>query len=121
MVVDSLDEIGQPERLGVRDEMDLMAASGKRDAQFGRDDAGAAVDGVTRDADLQGTSLRTRMMIRCFNSARGAVASSQTAPGGSWCRSQVSCRRAYRRVARWIAFTACSRVHAPWKYGINSA
>ena len=43
---------GEAEGLRVSDEVDLVAAGGEFDAEFGRDDAAAAVGGVTGDADL---------------------------------------------------------------------
>ena len=42
----------EPERHAVRDEVDLVAPRGERLAEFGGDDAGAAVDGVAGDADF---------------------------------------------------------------------
>ena len=43
---------GEAEGLRVGDEVDLMAAGGEFDAEFGGDDAAAAVGGITGDADL---------------------------------------------------------------------
>ena len=40
--------------IGVTDEVDLMAACGELQAQFGGDDAAAAIGGVTGDADVHG-------------------------------------------------------------------
>ena len=42
------------DRRGVADEMDVVAASGEFLAEFGGDDAGAAVRGVAGDANLHG-------------------------------------------------------------------
>ena len=42
----------QAHRRGITDEMDLVAARGKLDAQFGGDDAGAAVGWITGDSDF---------------------------------------------------------------------
>ena len=44
--------IAQPVGGLVGEEVDLVAALGKREAQLGRDDAGAAVGRVARDSDL---------------------------------------------------------------------
>ena len=95
VVVDPLDEVGEPERLGVGDEMDLVPAPGEREPELGGDDAGAPVDGVAGDADPQG-SFRARhsWAIRSASSGSGRSASIHRAPGGSWCRNQVSWRRA---------------------------
>ena len=43
---------GEAEGLRVGDEVDLVAAGGEFDAEFGGDDAAAAVGGITGDADL---------------------------------------------------------------------
>ena len=43
---------GEAERLGVGDEVDLMATGGELDAELGGDDAGAAVGGIAGDADV---------------------------------------------------------------------
>ena len=43
---------GETEGLRGGDEVDLVAARGELDAEFGGDDAGAAVGGITGDADL---------------------------------------------------------------------
>jgi hypothetical protein len=44
----------EPKGLRIRDEVDVVPAGGKLDAQLGGDDAGAAVRRVTGNADLQG-------------------------------------------------------------------
>jgi hypothetical protein len=43
---------GEAEGLRVGDEMDVVAASGELDAEFGGDDSGAAVGGIAGDADF---------------------------------------------------------------------
>ena len=44
----------QPDRLRVGNEMDLVAALGQFQAEFGGDDAAAAVRRITGDSDLHG-------------------------------------------------------------------
>ena len=45
---------GETEGLGVGDEVDVVSACGEFDAEFGGDDAGASVGGVTGDTDSSG-------------------------------------------------------------------
>ena len=49
---------GEAEGLRVGDEVDLVAARGELDAELGGNDAGAAVGGITGDADLHGSLYR---------------------------------------------------------------
>ena len=48
---------------GVADEMNFMAAGRELHAQFGGDDAGAAVSGIARDADAH-ENLFVRLLCR---------------------------------------------------------
>ncbi len=52
VVIDVGFAAGEAEGLGVGDEVDLVAAGGEFDAEFGGDDSAAAVGGITGDADL---------------------------------------------------------------------
>src|ERR1700733_1348701 len=70
VVIDVGFATGEAERLGVGDEVDLVATGGEFDAEFGGDDSTAAVGGVTGDADLHRCPLLVagcwleRLMIR---------------------------------------------------------
>ena len=80
VVVDVLDEVRQPERLRVADEMDLVSATRELDAELGGDDAGAAVHGRARDADrhtLPPLSPQAATMAAASSPA-GRVASSRS-------------------------------------------
>ncbi len=47
----------QPDGVGVADEMDFVAAGGQFQAEFGGDDAAAAVSGIASDADVHFASV----------------------------------------------------------------
>ena len=79
VVVDPLLEVRQPERLGVGDEVHHVPAPGELDAEFGRDDARAAVDRIARDPDLQNPTSFQRPAISSTSSSLGLVPSTQTA------------------------------------------
>ena len=52
MIVDARRIRIQPDRIGIGNEMDLVAARGQFHSQFGGDDAAAAVGGIASDADV---------------------------------------------------------------------
>ena len=54
---------GEAEGLRVGDEVDLVAAGGEFDAEFGGDDAAAAVGGITGDADLHRLPVVLRLRL----------------------------------------------------------
>ena len=71
------DPLGYPGagRVGIGDEMDLMAASRERQPELGRHRAGPAVCRITRDADLHFASESRLHHLRRATSAGGRVAS----------------------------------------------
>ena len=50
----------EPDGIGVGDEVDFVPARGQFHAQFGGDDAAAAVGGITGDSDVHGDKRSTR-------------------------------------------------------------
>src|SRR5437899_8086007 len=107
---------------GIRDDVHLVTAPPQLEPQLGRHGTGAAVGGITRDADSHEAGdgrgetgdvvARQRCTIRAASTSAGSVASRVhtcgvsrlPSPGPrSWFLNHVSCRFAYRRVARSIA------------------
>ncbi len=80
--VHAREEVRQPERVLVRDEVDLMAARRERDPEFGGDGAGAAVRRIAGDADLHAsTPVRNHRSARA--GASGARGSSRSTADSS--------------------------------------
>ncbi len=52
VIVDARDAGVEPNRIRIGDEVDFVAAVGKLESEFRRDDAAAAVSGVTRDSNV---------------------------------------------------------------------
>src|SRR5215831_492044 len=67
VVEDAIVASAESEGLGVRNEVDLVAGSGKLDAEFGGYDSGTAVSGITGDADAHAALfLQNSVGARCL-------------------------------------------------------
>jgi len=64
MEINPLVSFAQPDRHGVTDEMDFVAARGQLDPQFRCYHSGAAIRRIACDADLHGTSMTVAAV--CF-------------------------------------------------------
>ena len=64
MVVDARRAGVEADRIGVGDEVDLVAARGQFQAELGGDDAAAAVRGIAGDADLSCSRFGRRGAIQ---------------------------------------------------------
>ena len=82
VVVDARSARVEPDGVGVGDEVDLVAAVGQFQAQFGGDDAAAAVGGITGDSDLHLARLTSPASeFRRTRSARsGSRPAARTSP-----------------------------------------
>ncbi len=79
----------QPKRLLVGDEVDLVPAGGERDPQLGRDRAGAAVRGITGDADLHSDSPAFHQASTRASHRASCGSTRVTRAPAIWFRNQV--------------------------------
>jgi len=62
---------GQPERLAIGDEVNLVAAASERDSELCGDGARAAVGGIAGDSDFQVSSFHHRSTAAAQSGASG--------------------------------------------------
>ena len=104
----ALVETSQAERLSVRYEMDLVTPLGKLDPQRRGHGSRATVGRITGHPDFHSiirpscrgpfivqSSSRHAATTSATCASRGREVSTWIVSSGSWCRNQVSCRRAY--------------------------